>query len=217
MIRTKDQEQLLLQLGNLLERPCTCYAIGGTAMMYYGLKDVTLDVDLVFLNERERDTLSKGLRELGYRQMDACTVYGDRKNKPLMLTRGDERFDLFLNDIISFTFSKPMARRATLRHEYGKLTVHVTEPEDIILLKCATDRVKDQEDAIRIINGHDINYDVLISEAAEQRRLGHSQAMFELGCFLEELSEAGVTIPSGVLDTLYGLVEEQLKRKRTKK
>lgn len=210
MISTREQEQVFLQLGRLLKRKAVCYAIGGTAMMFHGFKDTTLDVDLVFLDADDRAVVEDGLKKLGYAQMNSLAVYGEKVNHPLMYTRGSERFDLFLTEIIAFTFSESMAKHAVQVHEFANLVVHVAAPEAIVLLKCATDRVKDKDDVGRIIDSFKIDYDVLFEEALVQQRLGHKKACFELGCFLEDLSEAGVPIPKSILDRLYSVVQQQL-------
>ena len=44
MINTQDQDQLFKLISNYLDKDITCYALGGTAMMYYGFKNITKDI-----------------------------------------------------------------------------------------------------------------------------------------------------------------------------
>ena len=56
MISIEKQQKLLLDISRKLKSPITVYAIGGTAMMFLGFKDATLDIDIVFENEGDRNT-----------------------------------------------------------------------------------------------------------------------------------------------------------------
>ena len=51
MITIDQQQKLFLNVANMLKKKITAYAIGGTAMMFLGIKDATLDIDLVFEND----------------------------------------------------------------------------------------------------------------------------------------------------------------------
>src|SRR3989338_8872213 len=140
MIKLEGQQNLLLAISNKLKKKVKAYAVGGTAMMLSGFKDSTKDIDLVFENENDRTAFKTAAEQLGYRKTDASLVYGARDNRPIMLTLGDERFDLFVNNVIDFTFSENMKKRADERvHQYGdNLILNVASSDDIILMKCAT-------------------------------------------------------------------------------
>src|SRR3989344_7646611 len=184
-------------------------------MMFHGLKDTTLDVDLVFENTESRDVFKTALLALGYKKMDSVLVYGKKKNHPEMFTLGKERFDLFVGDVIDFVFSKQMQERAAATHQFEKtLMLKIADPHDIILMKCATDRLKDKDDARKIIESRPITWNILIEEAKNQVSLGREGTLFELGNFLEYLKrEMKVTIPTDVLDTLFTFVEKQAEAK----
>ena len=215
MISIEAQQNLLTQIGEQLDRKIIVYAIGGTAMMFQGIKDTTLDIDLVFTSEKERKLFAGALKTIGYERMDSVQVYGKKKNHPEMYTRGDERFDLFLNTVIKFVFSKKVQLRAETIHQYNKLYVQIADVHDIILMKCATDRMKDLDDVKTILKLHKIDWKVLVEEAKEQIKQGREVAAFDLGCFLEDLKEKHqVNIPIKVLDALFELVQKQAKEKR---
>ena len=55
MISIEEQQKLMLAIAKKLNSRINIYAIGGTAMMFLGLKDTTLDIDLVFENEKDRE------------------------------------------------------------------------------------------------------------------------------------------------------------------
>src|SRR3989344_3460830 len=77
---------------------------------------------------------------------------------PEMFPLDEERFDLFVIEVIDFIFSPTMRKRAEQIHQFGdKLILKIADPHDIILMKCATDRLKDKDDARKIINLTKIN------------------------------------------------------------
>ncbi len=219
MISIEQQQKLLLAISRELKKPITTYAIGGTAMMFLGLKDATLDIELVFEKESDKDTFQEAAEKLGYRKIDAIQVYGAKKNQPVMLKLNDERFDLFVIDVIDFIFSENMCKRAKQMHQFAdNLILKIADPQDIILMKCATDRVKDIDDAKTIIETTEINWDILIEEAKKQISLGKERAAFDLGCFLEELREKSEKlVPKKVLDKLFEIVEKQAEKKQEEK
>jgi len=48
MITLEEQQKLFLNVSKKLKKQIIVYAVGGTAMTFLGLKDTTLDIDLVF-------------------------------------------------------------------------------------------------------------------------------------------------------------------------
>ena len=218
MITIDEQQKLFLNIARILNKKVTAYAVGGTAMMFLGIKDSTLDIDLVFENEKDKDTFKEAIKSLGYREIDTIKVYGARRNHPEMLKLNDERFDLFVVTVIDFVFSENMQRRAESIHQFGEnLILKIADPHDIILMKCATDRLKDKDDARKIIDLGKIKWELLVEEAKKQIELGKDMAAFELGCFLEDLkNKMNVQIPQEILDKLFVIVEKQAEEKQKK-
>jgi len=218
MITIDQQQKLLLNVARRLTKKITIYAIGGTAMMFLGFKDATLDIDLVFENEKDRAVFKEAVKSLGYLEMDAIKVYGAKRNTPEMFRLNDERFDLFVVEVIDFIFSDNMRKRAEQIHQFeNNLILKIANPHDIILMKCATERIKDKDDARRIINSTKIDWEIIIDEAKKQIDLGKDRAAFDLGCFLEYLkTKMNLDIPQEVLDKLFLIVEKQAKDKISK-
>jgi len=216
MINIKKQEDLFIAIGNMLRRKIIVYAIGGTAMMLRGIKDSTLDIDLVFNKREDRKEFIDSLKKLGAKESDVTLVYGLKTNTPIMIELNDARFDLFLNKIISSVFSEKMKQRAKEIHEFGKnLIIKNADVHDIIMMKSATSRIKDLEDIITIVNKNLINWDILVNEAEEQINLGNETAVISLGEKLEELSnQKTIKIPKSVLYSLWKLVKKQNKKEK---
>ena len=217
MIDIERQQKLFVSLSKFIKKKINVYAVGGTAMMFYGFKDNTLDIDLVFENEKERKLFKEALTSMGYEKMDSNKVYKKMDNQPEMFTLGDERFDLFIDKVVLFMFSEEMKKRARQRtYQFGEnFILNIASPEDIIIMKCATDRAKDREDAIKIIEKFNIDWNLLIFSAEEQVKLGKDIAVMELGCFLEELVvKMKVKIPKQVLDKLFAIFNKQRKNRK---
>ena len=214
MISIENQQKLFLNIGQLLNKRVTVYAVGGTAMMFWGFKDATLDIDLVFSNAEDRTEFINTIKNLGYALFDECLVYGRKCNSPVMYKRDDERFDLFLYEVIQFFFSQEMQMRATKTYEFDKLILKVTDPHDIILMKCATDRAKDMDDARKILSTYIMSWEILLAESKNQINLGKTIAAFELGSFLEKMKDTyDIPIPKEVIDSLWEIVMQQMKEK----
>ncbi len=51
-INVKEQEELFNLIGRTLKKKIECYAVGGTAMMFLGIKETTKDIDLVLKKKK---------------------------------------------------------------------------------------------------------------------------------------------------------------------
>jgi len=217
MISTKDQQSLLISVSSKLTKKITAFAIGGTAMMFWGFKDTTLDIDLVFQNMGDRKEFIAAARTLDYNFMDPCKVYGTKDNQPIILERVTERFDLFLDNVIHFKFSQDMIKRAEKTYEFGNnLIVKIADPHDIILMKCSTDRVKDREDIKNIIEimGSDLDWRIIVKEAKTQIELGNLKSVFFIPQTLTEVRNKGVNIPESIIKKIFGFIEDSMTDKK---
>ena len=216
MISIEKQQKLFLNISKRLKKPINAYAVGGTAMMFLGMKDSTLDIDLVFENLKDREIFMQAIESLGYQKMDSIIVYGIKENKPEMLTLGDERFDLFVEEVPDFTFSKNMQKRAIKIHEFeGRLILKIANYHDLILMKCATDRIKDRDDVRNILESKDIDWNLILEETKNQIKLGRYRTAFELGYFLETLEkEMDLKIPEKISKELWKITQKQIGEKK---
>lgn len=208
MITTKDQEELFRLIADYIRKDIQCLAIGGTAMMFKNYKTATKDIDLVFHTEDDRTAFIKAIQELGYKEISLREIYDDKrvalKNKPLLFTRGDERFDLFVKDVFGFTLSFE-SKTMTQRHDFiGKkeLNVYVPSPEMLVLLKAITRRSKDMEDIVSIIKiEKNLNWKKIITDAVAQRK-NKQWILYDLEQTMQELKKI-TFIPQSYFDILY--------------
>ena len=216
MINTEEQDKLLVSIGEALEKPIITYAIGGTALMLRGLKEETLDIDLVFINEADRKTFIEAAEGIGFKRSDARLVYGSEKSVPMMIQFEEIRFDLFLGKVINAIFSDSIKERAKQTHEFRKnLIIKAADMHDILLMKSATSRIKDVDNIITILKTQTINWDIIVREAENQIESGNDIAILTLGTLLEKLrNKYKMDIPLKVLDKLWALLNKQVRKTR---
>ena len=214
MTGIKEQEDIFNLIGSNSKKKIKCFVIGGSAMLYYKLKDATKDIDIVLSNESDRQYILKIMKELGYAERNPKILYVNKKNVPILLQREQDRFDLFSRTIINLKFSDSMADRAKLVYEYANLIVNVVSPEDIIILKCATDRAGDRLDAANIIKNTNINWNILLEESINQMALIGDVIPLSLYQFLLELKEdLKIEIPEDFIKNLEDKCEEILNKR----
>lgn len=217
MTEIKEQEGIFNLIGSNLKKKIKCYVIGGSAMLYYKLKNVTKDIDIVLCSENDRQCILNTMKELGYTERNSKILYINKKNVPILMQRGDDRFDLFNRTIINLRFSENMEKRSKIVYEYGNLVANIVSPEDIIILKCATDRAGDRLDAGSIIKNTNINWNILVEESINQMNLVGDVIPLSLYEFVFELKEdLKIEIPDEFIKKLEKECEEILT-KRIKK
>jgi|SRR3989344_6160704 len=223
MTNFDEQLDLFKLIGIELKKRIECYVIGGSAMMFYGAKVDTKDVDLVFLNKKDLEQIKNVLIQIGFEEKKSLVKIfrhyeeGKHEYKPVMMIRKDTRFDLFLKEIVCFKMSNTIIDRIKESHEFNNLIVKVVSPEDIILLKSATEREKDRIDALSLVEKFNIKWDVIIEESIHQTNLEESLFPVFLFDFLYELKEDfKADIPKDVINKIRDISEklmiEKLKR-----
>ena len=215
MIRFGQQSAFFKLIGEEVDKIIECFVIGGSAMMFYGAKEETKDVDMVFMEKASADKIKEVLHKIGFREkksmMPIFKRYEEATNKPTMMVRGDDRFDLFLKEIITCKMSESIIGRVRETHEFGNLHVKIVSPEDIILLKCATEREKDRIDALSLMEKFNIDWNIVIEESINQTRIGEEVFPVYLYDFLSELKDdLQADIPKDVLTRIRKIAEEEM-------
>ena len=215
MIGAKEQTSLFTDIARVLPKKINIFAIGGTAMIFYGLKGLTKDIDLVFTNQEDRKVFKETALSIGYEEGDVRIVYGKKDNTPEMINLGEARIDLFLLKIITSHFSESMQKRAVQIHEFDRnLIIKTADIHDVLIMKSVTSRDKDREDIVSILKNSEINWDTILIEAEEQVRLGNEKAILSLGYLLEDINNTReANIPKSVLNKLWSLLRKQVDRK----
>ena len=197
MITYEDQIDLFKLMSKGLKKDITCFAFGGTAMMFYGYKDETKDIDLLFEEDSERQEFIDIIKKLGFEETSPLKIYIPEKyrekHRPLMFKRGDNRFDLFLKKIFRTNMSPKMKEDLYAVHEFRNkktLKINVLRKEHIVQLKAITERQNDFDD-IRTIISKEKNFDwqYLIDEIIWQHQHGDTWAILDIEKMMKELKE----------------------------
>lgn len=223
MIGIEEQLSLFKLIGEHLEKGVECIVVGGSAMLFYGMKSVTKDIDIIFHSDKDRKTLSDALREIGFSERNGRikTEPGaeSRKFMPTVFERKGARLDLFSGGLFNFRLSPGIRERLREKHEFGRLISWVISPEDIILFKSVTDREGDRIDARNMIGKLNVNWETILGESSWQTENGNKAFTVFLFDFLEDLSERfGCEIPRDVVRRVRRISErEMLKALRESK
>ncbi|MEW5896955.1 MAG: hypothetical protein AB1668_04645 [Nanoarchaeota archaeon] len=197
MLTHKDQLDLFTLVAKKLTKNVECYAFGGNALMFYGYKEETKDVDLLFEVEVSRQELIRVLSSLGYVETSPVKIYLPEKlkdpHRPLMYKRGESRFDLFIGKIFKTLLSSKMKEDVFAVHDFNEehnLKIKVLRKEHIVLLKAITERQNDFDD-IRLILEKDKTFDwqYLIDEVLWQYKHGDSWVLLDMEKVMRELKK----------------------------
>ena len=197
MISHQGQLDLLKAVSNVMGKDVSCFAFGGNAMIFYGYKAETKDIDLVFAKPEERKQFITALEKLGFESFDPVTIYVPKKmkdpSKPVMYRKEDARFDLFAGRIFRTLLSERMTEDIFALHEFrGKhtLKVHVMRKEHIFLLKAVTNRDRDLEDMTLILEKEKrFDWQYVVDEAIWQHQHGDSWVLLDLEEKMRQLKE----------------------------
>ncbi|MBI2657203.1 nucleotidyltransferase [Candidatus Woesearchaeota archaeon] len=220
MINLEEQISLFKIIGSQLKSRVECIAIGGSAMMFYGAKAATKDVDLVFLKKEDLDAAKNILYNSGFderKNIKGIFREDEAAGKPVMMDGKDTRFDLFLNEVIGFKVHEKTIERLREVHEFGNFMVKTASPEDVLMMKGCTERERDRDDAAELIRKFNINWSVILDEVSKQAKIGIAAFPILLYDFLTELrDDFKVDIPKNITKQLLAIAEkriEELKKK----
>ncbi len=197
MVTYEDQTEIFNLISKTIARDLECYAFGGTAMMFYGYKDETKDIDLLFEKEDERNEFIRVLKKLGFTEKNPFKIFIPEKlrekNVPLMYMRGENRFDLFVKKIFKTILSPKMKEDLYAVHDFKNkhnFRVNVLNKEFIVMLKAVTERDRDFEDILTIVNREkNFDWQYLIDEVIWQHKHEDSWVLLDTEKMIKELKQ----------------------------
>ena len=197
MINYEDQMDLFKIISKRITKDVQCYSFGGTAMMFYGYKDETKDIDLLFERDEERKEFIRAIEDIGFSKYNLFSLYIPEKlknkNKPLVYDNKGIRFDLFLNKIFQTSLSDKMKEDLFAVHEFREkynLKINVLRKEYLVMLKAVTERKSDFDD-IRIIIDREKKFDwqYLLDEVIWQHKKGNKWIILDMEKIMLELKK----------------------------
>ena len=165
--KREEVEEILSGLGERLAEPVQFLVIGGAAMLEYGLKDVTKDIDLVCRDATGKARLLEAAKSLGFE------VFGpEKRHARLGLDRvaikGGHTLDIFAGRIsYDFGLSETMWQRGRETQILGKAEMRYAALEDIFSLKLIANRPRDIEDCASLASAK-MDFEAIYSEIEAQ-------------------------------------------------
>jgi len=210
-----DKKYILSELDKLSEEisiPVKLFIIGGLALIHFGLKDATKDIDVVVLSESELNALIRALKRLGYTARSNLTIskpYKKMAASRILENRDGFRWDIFYRKVCgALTFSTGMISRATSFYSKKLLKVMLASKEDIFLFKGITEREADLGD-MRLLAESDLNWKVIEQECRYQS--GSSGMLWEYALLQNLITlRERYKIKSPIEKALQRVVEEKL-------
>ena len=195
MITYNDQMNLFAIIGKQLKKDVRCYAFGGTAMMFYGYKEETKDIDLLFEHKEERTEFIRAIEIMGFHERSLFKIYIPEKlrdpHRPLMYENNGIRFDLFANKIFHTETSTKMKEDVYAVHEFKDvhiLKINVLRKEHLVILKSVTERKNDFDDIRTIIEKEKtFDWQYLVDEVLWQYQNGDTWVLLDTIKMLHEL------------------------------
>ena len=198
--RREEVNEVLEQLGQVLEHKVEALLIGGAVMLELGLKDATKDIDVVCRNEEDKERLLAAARALGF-EIVGPEKRHERLGVKRLAVKGGLNLDVFAERIsYDFDLSEAMWQRATRIRSFGSLVVRDASLEDIFIMKLIANRPGDAKDCAALFSAV-LDYDSVYREIeAQYRKAGEAKEKIWIN-YIEEgiarLQDNDLTIPIG--------------------
>ena len=167
---SKEISEIFECMGGVLDQDVQTLIIGGAALMDYGIKDATKDIDIVCWGPKD----SEKLINIATKKCGFESVRPEERHRNLDLVRivikGKHSIDIFSRNISGgFGLSRDMWSRATKIRCLGKLEFGYASLEDIFIMKAIAKRPGDLEDCKKLVTSG-LNFDIIYREIELQYR-----------------------------------------------
>lgn len=177
MARVKFDEKYVFaeleEVGNALTSPVTIYLIGGAAMIKYGLKAATKDIDVLLSTRKETAKLIQALSKSGYHIIQTNklgTEYQEMLATQILENDDGFRWDIFHECVCrKLRLSKGIIERSKVFFKSGLLTTRLISKEDAFLFKTVTERDDDEADLLLLARSK-VDWELVLKECMSQSR-----------------------------------------------
>ena len=200
------------KISSKLNNPLTIFVIGGLALIDFGLKEATKDIDVVVQSKSELGILKKTLESLGYHapnKMEITRPYEKMDISEILENDAKFRWDIFYGKICgALIFTPEMISRVKPFYKKGLLSVFLASKEDIFLFKGITERDADLDD-MRLLAESKVDWKIVENECHNQSN--RSDQLWENALYgnLVDLREK-YKIRSPIEKNLKKVIEEKL-------
>ncbi len=195
--KLEASQEILKEASRKLETTVKVFLIGGSALMEYGLKNSTKDMDLVVEDERSAHALVKAFKQMGFAPVKGKDIQYTKLGSSMMLERhGSPRIDLFVKNVCNcLDFSKNMVKRSKKLFD-GNLEVFNASVEDIFLFKSVSSRDSDIIDSLNILSKKPLNWKTIGKEiVGQEKNLAQLQELSVIDHFEIMEERLGIKIP----------------------
>ncbi|MBI1973215.1 hypothetical protein HYS54_00225 [Candidatus Micrarchaeota archaeon] len=228
---------VLRQVDSLLKTKTKIYIIGGGAMCLQKLKYSTKDLDIIVENGAAAKMIVNALKKLDFAEKAKVRLeppYQKMNPRLVLEDRDGFRIDLFVDVVCNaFHLSEAMKKRAQEYKEppastFSKLKILLLAREDIFLLKSITERERDLDDMILLLqNTKDFNIGIVGNELAKQlthiektrNEYGIAQLLYDR---LKEIEKMGIAMPiirhlkeQAERSLMFWFVKQQIEKGKT--
>jgi hypothetical protein len=198
--RREEVNEVLEQLGQVLEHKVEALLIGGAVMLELGLKDATKDIDVVCRSEVDKERLLAAAKALGF-EIVGPEKRHERLGVKRLAVKGGRNLDVFAERIsYDFDLSEAMWQRATKIRAFGSLVIRDASLEDIFIMKLIANRPGDAPDCTNLVIAG-LDYDAVYREIeAQYRKAGEAKQKIWITYIEEGIARLGdndLTIPIG--------------------
>jgi len=130
----------LMEVDKLLTKEIDVYLIGGSALSFYGIKDATKDIDVLFENQYDCAEFFNAVIKLGYETSEQYFPPLIQMEATFFVYKDDEIWiDLFVKNVMNkFELTKSIKFRSVQTDlPTTKLTVNCLDENDIFLCQIA--------------------------------------------------------------------------------
>lgn len=200
-----DLENIFLMIDGNLSNKARIYLLGGTNLVFRGLRSSTKDIDIV-CDKESYYLVTKALKKVGF----AC--------EKVACIKGEKRVDVFNKKIFrEYELTKTIIKRSKLVWKGERLEVLLLPLEFIFLLKSVTERDLDVDDCY-IVAKEGLDWKFLFSEALIQQKKIKKVVLISLLDTLDILREKygiNVKIPRKIEKEILRLVILHILNKKT--
>ncbi|MBE3139614.1 MAG: hypothetical protein IMZ53_03420, partial [Thermoplasmata archaeon] len=162
-----------MHIDKRLKKSIDIYLIGGCALSYYGVKDATKDIDVLFKNQYDCAAFFNAITELGYETAEQYFPPVVQMEGAFYIHKGDEIWiDLFVHTVMNkFELSTTIRQRAMKTDiSMKKLNVYCLNTHDIFLFKSITPRVRYENDLMLLLTKTTVDFHIIHEEIKRQSK-----------------------------------------------
>ncbi len=163
----------LEKIGDALTSPVTLYLIGGAAMIKYGLKASTKDIDVLLSTREETAELIQALLKSGYNTIQTDRLgaeYQEMLATQILENEDGFRWDIFHEYVCKkLRLSTGIIERSKIFFKSRLLILRLISKEDVFLFKTVTERDDDEADLLLLARSN-VDWELVMQECMSQSR-----------------------------------------------